>query len=174
MAIPGSGKVSIGDLRIELANESTNNFQLSKAGRPTTGVPGTFQPPVYVPINQSSTSKPDNTSPFQISEWRGYNHSENLPCAANFTTPSLGSFYTYYRVQITGQPSYQSTIAVTGNSTSNHACFIYITYPFNNLGQINVSAWTYSLFTSATTKYFTKTMLSTSETLYFVFYLDMN
>jgi hypothetical protein len=168
MAIPGSGKVSIGDIRTELQNTGSDSFSLKLAGRPITGSPGTFIPPQYVPINQSSTSKPNNVSPYAISEWRNYDHTENLPCPANFTSPNLGLFYTYYRLQITGQTSYQSIISVTGNSTFNHNIFIYTSYPFDSIGQLVISPWEIGYFTSTETKTFTRTMLTTSEVLHIV------
>lgn len=410
MAIPSSGRVSIGDLRTELQNTGTNNFSLKSAGRPTTGAPGTAQDPVYTPVNQSSSIIPNNSVPYSISEWRGYNHSENDPCIGediifiryeyisfegallyrydlisnektyleaglsesddfaitenklflyrqsfdevleyditikpwsitlssnyyfpgdgqasglfaknnttliywytsgsltyvreatltpgnttpsiqtlftidattytvygelyyettsnkyflpytsgsnrfvgrfsstgtleasvpiilnvdgifskgssiygvvytgsggtntndiylldfsvptsiyiksipgsgsavrgvsqakyntSFTSPALGTFYTYYRVQLRGQISDLATIDITGSSTTNHWCYIYTSYPFNNVGQINLNtAWTYSFFNSSTTKTFTRTLLNTSETLHFVLYQD--
>lgn len=434
MAIPISGKVSIGDIRTELQNTGTSNFQLSKAGRPTTGVPGTLQNPVYTPVNQSSSNIPNNSSPYSVSEWRRYNHSENLPCystseiylyyavsgrvgelykydfvsnsvslleetfgaslltsrdfamtrsklwdanpssggggATNylyeydittipwtltsnrtltttpnsdlalvlggfvaksntllvgyphpnsysatssvyeanietntptftklfnaagvarifgeiyynqiantyifayektngnyavgeyntsgtlvnevvtgslaidglfeysgtmygikdgdyndiyelnlssntytyiktapeivdflpddpgftwslyvygasqvkieptFTTSSLGKFYTYYRIALRGEVTYQSTIEVSGTDITNHWCYIYTSYPFNNVGQIDTSqSWTYSYFSSNTSKFFTRTMLSSSEVLHFVLFEDGN
>ena len=87
-----------------------------------------------------------------------------------FTSPSLGTFYTYYRVQLRGGVTYQANIEVAGNSTTNHWCYIYTTYPFNNVGQVTATAWTYSYFDSSTTKTFTRSMLSSSETLHFVLY----
>lgn len=397
MAIPGSGQVSIGNIRTELQNGGTNNFSLKLAGRPTTGVPGTFQNPVYTPVNLSSANIPNNTAPYSVSEWRRYNHSENLACTGysfvvfvndtaltdlyqyefstntltllsqdvytisrmamtrdklwlrqgfealnilseyditlspwnlqlnrtidfgviitpniftaksntilisigfsspnyivrevdistntpvqttlfststytlgaaifydsvtnklyipynsggneyvgrfsytgsleasvsvsvaivglfrvnnvfygiasnrdiysinfstsssnfektapsvgtnvygvgqytydtSFTSPTLGASYTYYRVQLRGQVNYQSQIEVTGNSTTNHQCYIYTSYPFNNVGEVTATAWTYSFFNSSTTKTFTRTLLNTSETLHFVLYQD--
>lgn len=175
MSIPSSGQVSMGDIRTELSNTGTSDFSLQKAGRPTTGVPGTFQNPVYTPINQSSTTKPNDAAPYAISEWRSYNHSENLPCSGtSFTTPSLGKFYTYYRVNITGTIQHVSNITVSGNSINNHWCYIYLTYPFNNVGQITASPWTYSYFSNNNTKTFRRGLAATSEVLYFIFYEDGN
>ncbi len=81
MAIPSTGKVSIGDIRTELQNTGSDSFSLKLSGRPTTGAPGTFQSPVYTPLNLSSTRVPNSFSPYAVSEWREYNHSENLACS---------------------------------------------------------------------------------------------
>jgi hypothetical protein len=93
----------------------------------------------------------------------------------SFTSPSLGKFYTYYRVALRGQVGYQTSVEVVGDSTNDHWCYIYTTYPFNNVGQIDTSkSWTYSYFDSSTTKYFTRTMGSPNEVLHFVIFQDGN
>lgn len=175
MAIPGSGKVSIGDIRTELQNGGTNNFSLKKAGRPTTGVPGTFENPVYTPVNQSSSVKPNNSQPYSISEWRNYNHTENLACSSSsYISPPLGIFYTYYRFQISGGVNDRSNIFIQGSGTSNHWCYIYLSYPFNNVGQVAASPWTYSFFSADTTKVFVRDIQNTTEVLHILIYQDGN
>lgn len=176
MAIPGSGKVSIGDIRTELQNGGTNNFSLQFAGRPYIGAPGTFQNPIYVPINESSTSKPNNLQPFAISEWRNYNHSENKPCSVtSFTTPILGPFYTYYRVNIAGTAGNESQITITGNGTTSHAVAIFTSYPFNDVGAIVSLPFASSILYSSTTINFRKGIDGTTpQVLHLVFWQDYN
>lgn len=410
MAIPISGSFSIGSLRTELQNTGLATFSLREAGRPTTGAPGTFQNPRYTPVNQSSSYTPNNTSPFQMSEWRGYSHTENSGCkgesyimlmntisqfdlyrydytantaslintnfstnvgddiaitrnklfhyvtsagpgpaiqeyditllpwsiatgrfittsenmngifaknnttivywrtsglttsvkeaditttsaslstlftinantyyisgeiyydsannkyllpystgglgvapfyvgrwsstgtleasvpvneaidglftigstaygiagdndiyllnfsgntssytktapligtpsvgfiggvtqydypTTSFTSPDIGTFYTYYRVAIRGTASSIATIDVTGNSTTGHACYIYLSYPFDTVGQRTGTAWTFSQFTTSTTKTFVREMATATETLHFVLFEEL-
>lgn len=169
MAIPGSGKVSIGDIRTELQN-SIPDFSLENAGRPETGAPGTFMTALYVPINQSSTSKPDDVSPYAISEWRNYNHSENKPCSSSsFTTPTLGPFYTYYRVDISGTAQYESVITVTGNGTAANYALIYTSYPFDENGDINIYPLVNLTFFGSSTQYFRIGITGATQILHLVF-----
>jgi hypothetical protein len=139
MAIPGSGKVSIGDIRTELQNGGTNNFSLKKAGRPTTnGLLGT-DPPQYTPVNQNSPVIPNNSQPYNLSEWRGYDHSQHGICSAtSFTSPSVEGIYIYYKVRLTGTtPRFTSNISVQGSGMSNnYYANFYTSYPFTNTGEI--------------------------------------
>jgi len=134
MAIPISGKVSIGDIRTELRNGGKTNFELSKAGRPTTGVPNTGQNPLYTPVNQSSSYIPDNSDPRNITEWRGYSHTENLSCDGEYflimvTNTYLGlsesidiyrydfntNTYTLLMANFTGSENLDDDVAITRN-----------------------------------------------------------
>lgn len=175
MAIPSSGKVSIGDIRNELRNQAISEFSLKLAGRPTTGAFGTFQDPIYVPINQSSTAKPNNLAPYSINEWRSYNHTENMPCNTTFTTPTLGPFFTYYRVNISGQPGYEATIAITGNSAANRGARVYTEYPFNTIGELVGTPFASFIFDGSETKYIRKGINGANpQVLHFVFWQDFN
>ena len=82
MAIPSvtSTRVGIGTIRQELLNTGTNNFRLSYAGQQS----GATIFDGYVPLNQSSTRKPNTSSPFSISEWYGYDHSQRTSCSVTF------------------------------------------------------------------------------------------
>lgn len=95
---------------------------------------------------------------------------QSKPPLSSFTSPTLGTFYTYYRVKLRGDANESVEFEVTGNGTTNHWCYIYNSYPFNNVGELTGSAWTYSNFTSATTRTFTRTLSSTSETHHIVLF----
>ena len=68
MAIPISGSISANSIRTEIGKSTQTNFSIKNA---ETGV--------YVTLNQSSPIKPDGSSPYKFSEWRGYNHSAGGP-----------------------------------------------------------------------------------------------
>jgi hypothetical protein len=63
MALPSSGQLSLGNIRAELGMSSTSNFSLFKASTSATG---------YPILNPFSPVKPNNLSPYAISEWYGY------------------------------------------------------------------------------------------------------
>ena len=63
MSLPASGQLSLNDIRVELGFSSQTNFSLSGA---TMGY--------YVPLNNCSVYKPNQTTPYQISEWYSYCH----------------------------------------------------------------------------------------------------
>jgi hypothetical protein len=63
MALPSSGQLSLGNIRAELGMSSTSNFSLFKASTSATG---------YPILNPYSPVKPNNLSPYAISEWYGY------------------------------------------------------------------------------------------------------
>jgi hypothetical protein len=64
MALPSSGTLSMNDIRVELGIPTQSPFSLSGA---TMGA--------YVPLNNCSPVKPNQTTPYQISEWYSYCHS---------------------------------------------------------------------------------------------------
>lgn len=63
MPLPSSGVIKASDINIELGRLSTEeySFQFAESG-------------IYVPINQSSTLRPNGASPYSLTEWYGYNH----------------------------------------------------------------------------------------------------
>ncbi len=63
MALPSSGQISLNQIRAELGMSSTSNFSLFKASTSATG---------YPILNPYSPVKPNNLSPYAISEWYGY------------------------------------------------------------------------------------------------------
>ena len=64
MALPSSGTLSMNDIRVELGIPTQSPFSLSGA---TMGA--------YVPLNNCSPFRPNQTTPYQISEWYSYCHS---------------------------------------------------------------------------------------------------
>jgi hypothetical protein len=63
MALPSSGTLSMNDIRVELGIPAQSPFSLSGA---TMGA--------YVPLNECSPFKPNQFTPYQISEWYSYCH----------------------------------------------------------------------------------------------------
>jgi hypothetical protein len=174
MAIPGSGAVSIGTIRTELQNTGKNNFSLRFAGRPS----ATFNPD-YTPINQNSSSKPNDSSPYSISEWRNYDHSAFGNCSGtSFTTPDISTFYTYYKIRLTGASSYTTSISVVCNSAPNANSTVYTlfytSYPFTNVGQLTGTAVLTFTQTSAGTSTQTYTMTSSQVDFHVVCYVIQN
>jgi hypothetical protein len=182
MAIPSvtSTRVGIGTIRTELQNTGTNNFRLSYAGQQSnaTNVDG------YVPLNQSSTIKPNTVSPFSISEWYGYDHSQRTSCSVTFYSAltQIDKYY-YQTFSITGcGVGCNSTIRITysnppPNNLSPRTDYIdiYSDYPFNNVGSITATS-VYSLalgFGSSTGPYdYLYLVESANDTLYIVSWAD--
>lgn len=182
MALPASGQLSVGDIRTELVNTGTNSFSLAKAGQQYTAVYNSG----YVPLNQSSTSKPDNSTSFNVSEWYSYNHSQNKACSASSfggsTTTNGLNQYKYWRVNVTGCSGGTSVITVNYTNGAGN-CFlpcstyvyIYTSYPFTNTGTLTGSpVYTFSLSKCAGTGTYTYnyTTSSASDILYIVVYQD--
>lgn len=85
MALPGSGTISVNDIRVELGVPSATNLSLS--GLPN-GSP--------VEINPFSLSKPSTSAPYSLSQWYSYDHTTK-PNLATFsvigtTDPVYGGF----------------------------------------------------------------------------------
>jgi hypothetical protein len=182
MAIPSvtSTRVGIGTIRQELLNTGTNNFRLSYAGQQS----GATIFDGYVPLNQSSTRKPNTSSPFSISEWYGYDHSQRTSCSVTFYSAltQIDKYY-YQTFSVTGcGVGCNSTIRFTYTNpppnnlsprTDNIA--LYDQYPFNNVGTITATS-IYNLalgFGSSTGPYdYLYLVESTNDTLYFVSWAD--
>jgi hypothetical protein len=172
MALPASGPISMSMLRTELLNEGkTTNYELSKIGGLIGS--GTNTGSGYVPINRSSTSKPDdNTIPSQISEWYSYDHSANQNCpTGDVSTPTIRSNYLYYRVNVTGSVGSSSAITLDSPNNTlsyNIKCRIYTTYPFTNTGTLTGSPVFDGTFTNTTAQVYNYTLSSTSQVLHIV------
>lgn len=169
MALPASGIISIGDIRTELSNTGTAPFALSKAGSQN----GATRGDGYTPINQNSSSKPNSSSPFAVSEWYSYNHGQNGGCGSVYSA-SIGSPYLYHRVNITGTTSTWALIFVTiSGDGSGHSYItrIYDSYPFSNTGVPSTSApapLTTITITGNNEQNFWYQLPSSSAVLYFV------
>lgn len=168
MALPASGQLSIGSIRGELDNAGTSSFGLSNAGNPSTRGTG------FTPKNQNSSSKPNDTSPYAISEWYSYNHSQNGSCGTTYTTPSVGAGYVYNRINITGISGAPSVIEVTMNSYGGDTFYVDIFnfYPFSNTGVLSNSRLVRLSFGANGTQTYTYTMASTSDVVYLVAWDD--
>lgn len=143
-----SGTISLSMLRSHLQNTGTTAFGLSGAGMPKwNSSPGPYvgsgEYPQYVPKNRSSSLFPNDNSPFAISEWRGYSHSQHGTCSAtSFTTRGIGKDFTYYKIKLTGADGYTSSVTVQCNEapSTNIRCNFYTAYPFSNVGALTTSA----------------------------------
>ena len=63
MSLPFSGPLSLNDIRIEQNQSTKSPYNLIGASTSAAG---------YSLVNPDSTSKPNNTPPYSISEWYGY------------------------------------------------------------------------------------------------------
>jgi hypothetical protein len=168
MALPASGPISMSMVRTELENTgTTSNVGLSQLGSITV-----VREAGFVPINQNSTSKPNLTSPYQISEWYSYNHTQNGTCSGtSFTTPTIGGAYIYYRINVTGGAGNSTNISVNSSGYAGGQslrCNIYSTYPFTNTGALTGTPLSALTFTSNTSQTYTYTLSTSSQVLYFV------
>ncbi len=165
MALPASGQITLGGIRSELENTGTaNNYSLTNAG---TGITG------YVPINRNSTSKPNLSTPHNMSEWYSYNHTQNGTCSSTttYTTPTIVASYLYYRINVTGGTGNKSEITITTagvQSLEEIYLRIYNTYPFNSSGALTGSPVYTNTITTSSTYSFDYTLVASSEVLYFV------
>jgi hypothetical protein len=153
MAIPSSpSEVSLGQLRVEFVNTATNDYALRRVGGPTSsGFAGATDPPQFTPVNQNSTYKPDMVAEYAMSEWYRYDHSEYGQCSIlTFTTPNIGRFFTYYKIEVTGEENAKVRVMVTPLGPSNIFTYIniYRFYPFNTDGSLVSDAPALSLQTS--------------------------
>jgi hypothetical protein len=168
MALPASGQISMSMARTELENTgTTSNVGLAKLGSIIV-----VRETGYVPINQNSTLKPNLTSPYQLSEWYSYNHTQNGTCSGTtFTTPTIGGAYIYYRINVTGGAGASTTISVNSSGYAagqSLRCYIYSTYPFTNTGALTGTLLSALTFTSNASQTYTHTLSASSQVLYFV------
>lgn len=170
MSIPLTGTVSLSMIRAHLSNTGTNNFSLKKAGRPTTNGLGGSAAPEYVPVNQNSYMLPNNSAPYAISEWRGYTHSGSGTCSGtSFTSPSIEGAYIYYKVKLTGQESFTSSISVSGSGLStNYYANFYTSYPFTSTGTITGTPVLSYILGSDTTQIQIFTMSSSADVFFHI------
>lgn len=182
MSLPSSGQMSVGDIRTELSNTGTSSFSLAKAGQQYNALYNSG----YVPLNQSSASKPNDSTPYAVSEWYSYNHSTNKACSGSSfggsTTTNGLNQYKYWRLNVTGCSGGTSTISVSytqGTTNCFLPCptyvYIYTSYPFTSTGALTGSpVYTFSLAACSATGTYTYnyTTSSTSDILYIVCYQD--
>lgn len=172
MPLPSSGTLSMGDIRAELLNSGTSSFSLGYSGQQGNAVKTSG----YVPINRASTSKPNSTSPYAVSEWYSYNHSSSKSCSGTgFTAGGYNQQYIYYKLAITSAGAgCVATLDFTWTSSGSFLyCDQYIdlysTYPFNNTGTV-IESPIYS--DNGATGSYNYTCTSTTDYLYLVAWLD--
>jgi hypothetical protein len=141
MPIPSSpSEVSLGQLRVELVNTETNDFALKRVGRPTTsGFAGATDPPKFTPVNQNSPVIPNDSPEYALSEWWDYDHSAYGFCSiTKFTTPTIGKFFTYYKIQVTGDEGTKVRVRVEPIGAPNSVSYVnvYLVYPFEDDGSL--------------------------------------
>jgi len=157
MAIPSSpSEISLGQLRVEFVNGDTDDYALRRVGRPTSsGFAGATDPPLFTPVNQNSPVIPDNVEEFAMSEWYDYDHSAYGFCSiTKFTTPDIGRFFTYYKIQVTGDPNTFVRVNVEPLGPSNILTYVNVyanRYPFNADGSLIPEAPDLKLLTAGTT-----------------------
>jgi len=169
MALPASGPISMSQVMTELQNTGTStNVRLSYMG--SLSGSGTVTSSGYVPINRFSTSKPLDAFPQQLSEWYNYNHSAVKNCPVVENTLSVGNYFLYYAVNVTGSIGAASNITLQspGNTSNTVRCNVYTSYPFTNTGTLTGTPVSAAIFTNGDAQYYNHTLASTSETLYFV------
>lgn len=170
MALPASGPISMSMIRTELQNDgTTSNLRLAYLGSMSGS--GASRTSGYVPINRFSPTKPADGFPANIGEWYSYNHTATKNCPVVENTLTLGSYYLYYVVNVTGSIGAISNIILqspdnTGGNTIK--CNVYTTYPFTNTGTLTGTPVSAAIFTNNSAQYYPRTLASTSETLYFV------
>jgi hypothetical protein len=169
MALPSSGTISASAIRTELQNTGkTNDFRLSYYGAPY----ALARDAGYVPVNQSSPSKPNTTGfnnsiPRPMSAWYSYNHVAELTCPIGFQSPDVsGGNYIYYRVNVSGVAGTYTFINLNliNPDIYTYEVRIYDTYPFTNLGAVTGTP------ISIGTGTFLYQLPASSNTLHFVFW----
>jgi len=80
MALPGSGTISMDDIRIELGVQAQTPFGLDEARSGTYGA-----------INQCSTYKPPSSGSISLSDWWGYDHTQ--ACSASYGLYTADEYY---------------------------------------------------------------------------------
>jgi hypothetical protein len=150
--LPTSGQISISSsvyaASTQVSFETTQsgkayNFSLARLSRGDYNGTGDFTNG-YAGINQNSTSKPDRTSQYSLSEFFSYNHTQNGSCSGTSFTDVLSDFCdsrrSYHRINATGAVG--DTVIITVNCSAQgpageYAIYnIYTSYPFNTYGAL--------------------------------------
>jgi hypothetical protein len=176
MALPASGLISMSMVRTELQNDGkTSDLRLSFLGSMSGS--GATRTSGYVPINQSSLTKPSSLLPASLSEWYSYDHNTDKACG-NPLNLTLGGYYTYTKYQVTGLVGSTSTTTMflpTNPGGNTIKCQIFNnSYPFTNLGTLTgtpTPAFN-GTFTDTSTQTYNFNLTSTSHTLYVVAWDD--
>lgn len=172
MSLPSSSTISIGDIRTELQNTGTSSYRLSYSGQQN----GATKTSGYVPLNVASTSKPNNSAPFAISEWYSYNHSSAQTCSGTgYSQGGYNQQYVYRKWAITSAGAgCTATLNFTWTPSGsglycNQYVDVYSTYPFSNTGSVTASP-IYS--NNGATGSYNYTCTSTTDYLHVVTWFD--
>lgn len=187
MALPSSGQISISSsisaASTQISFETTQSgkaidYSLARLSR------GDFDSKFdlisgYAGINQNSTTKPDRTSQYSLSEFLSYNHTQNGSCSGTSFGDALSSLYddrrSYNRISVSGTVGSVVTITVVCPSALGPApltygyYYIYNTYPFDTFGSLTGTSL-FSGYTSNTTNTHYYTLVGTSDVLHIVTY----
>ena len=193
MALPGSGQISISSsihaASTQVSFETTQsgkafNYSLKRLSR------GDFDSKTdlisgYAGINQNSTSKPDRTAQYSLSEFYSYNHTQNGSCSGTSFGDALSSLSddrrSYNRISVSGNAGDIVVITVACPPRAGSEPFgpftygyyyIYNSYPFDTFGSL-LSNYLFSGYTSNTTNTHTYTLVGTSDVLHVVTYSDL-
>jgi hypothetical protein len=190
MALPSSGQISISSsayaASTQISFETTQsgkafNYSLSRLSK------GNFDSKSnllsgYAGINQNSTTKPDRTAQYSLSEFYSYNHTQNGSCSGTSFGDALSSLSddrrSYNRISVSGNVGDVVVITVVCPTRSGSEPFgpfgygyyrIYNIYPFNTFGEL-LSGFLFSGYTSNTTNTHSYTLVGTSDVLHIVTY----
>lgn len=190
MAIPSSGQVSISSSvhssSTQVSFETSQsgkafNYSLSRLSRGNSN--GSFNLiSGYSGINQNSTTKPDRTAQYSLSEFYSYNHTQNGSCSGTSFGDALSSLSddrrSYNRISVSGTVGDIVVITVVCPTRGGSEPFgpfgyayyrIYNIYPFDTFGAL-VSGFLFSGYTSNTTNTHNYTLVGTSDVLHIVTY----
>ena len=97
MPTPDSGQISLNDLNAALEKGSTTMITLASASLG-----------YYQSINTSSIDKPDNSAPYSVSEWYGYNESAIATTAIEISDESAKDAVDACAFSIVATPVYHN------------------------------------------------------------------
>jgi hypothetical protein len=187
MALPSSGQISISS---SVHSSSTQvSFETSQSGKAfeyslSRLARGNFDSKFdlisgYSGINQNSTTKPDRTAQYSLSEFYSYNHTQNGSCSGTSFGDALSSLSddrrSYNRISVSGTVGDIVVITVVCPAASGPPPLtygyyrIYNKYPFDTFGAL-VSGFLFSGYTSDTTNAHNYTLVGTSDVLHIVTY----
>jgi hypothetical protein len=193
MALPSSGQISISSSAFsdntQVSSETIQkgkafNYSLQRLSKGDSDrYYGNSLTSGYTGINQNSTTKPDRTAQYSLSEFYSYNHTENGSCSGTSFGDALTSLISddrrsYHRISVSGNVGDIVVITVVCPASSGTPPFgpftngyynIYNTYPFDSFGAL-VATPLFSGYTSNTTNTHRYTLLTTSDIIHIVAY----
>jgi hypothetical protein len=196
MALPSSGQISISSSAFSADTQiSSETVQKGKAidyslSRLCKGNSDRFYGASliqgYAGINQNSSTKPDRTAQYSLSEFYNYNHTQNGSCSGTSFGDALSSYNddrrSYNRISVSGNVGDIVNITVVCPGPSGQFPFglytvayynIYNIYPFDTFGAL-VATPLFSGYTSNSTNTHSYVLLTTSDVLHIVSYSAVN